>query len=135
MGWYATKHALGVYSNEPPERPFAALRPELEPVAPRIVVAPVAAEAIAETGTVIFDRDGTPAYGILFALLADERAPWPRPTTRTCWPRWSPTTSSAMRSGLAPTARSGRYRPIERERISRMISSVPPPIGPSRASR
>jgi acetyl-CoA C-acetyltransferase len=73
MGWYATKHALGVYSNEPPERPFAALRPELEPVAPRVVAAPLDAEAIAETGTVIFDRDGTPAYGILFALLADER--------------------------------------------------------------
>ena len=27
------------------------------------------------------------------------------------------------------------YRPIDRPRISRMISSVPPPIGPRRASR
>ncbi len=30
---------------------------------------------------------------------------------------------------------SGRYRPRMRPRISRMISSLPPPIGPSRASR
>jgi acetyl-CoA C-acetyltransferase len=73
LGWYATKHALGLYGNAPPERPFAALRPEPEPVPPRAVAAPLDAEAQAETGTVIFDRAGTPAYGILFALLPDGR--------------------------------------------------------------
>jgi acetyl-CoA C-acetyltransferase len=73
LGWYATKHALGIYGSAPPRQPFAALEPEPEPVAPRAVAQPLDADGIAETGTVIFDRDGTPAYGILFALLPDGR--------------------------------------------------------------
>ena len=35
LGWYATKHALGVYGNEPPARRFAALAPEPAPAAAR----------------------------------------------------------------------------------------------------
>jgi acetyl-CoA C-acetyltransferase len=73
LGWYATKHALGVYGNSPPGRPFASLEPRPDPVAPRAVAEPPDAEALAETGTVVFDREGAPAYGILFALLDDGR--------------------------------------------------------------
>ena len=78
LGWYATKHAIGLYGNRPPERPFAALEPAPEPVAPRAVApravaAPADAEGQAETGTLIYDRDGAPSYGILFALLDDGR--------------------------------------------------------------
>jgi acetyl-CoA C-acetyltransferase len=69
LGWYATKHALGLYGNAPPPRPFAALSPQPATPAPRAVAEPLDADAVAETGTIIFDRDGTPAYGILLALL------------------------------------------------------------------
>ncbi len=30
-------------------------------------------DAVAETATVIYERDGSPSYGILFALLEDGR--------------------------------------------------------------
>ena len=73
LGWYATKHALGLYGNAPPHRAFAALEPELEPVAPRAVAEPHDADATAETATLVFDREGAPAYAILFALLPDGR--------------------------------------------------------------
>lgn len=73
LGWYATKHALGVYGNAPPAQPFAALTPDLAPTAPRVVAAPEDVVATAETCTLIYDRGGAPSYGILFALLDDER--------------------------------------------------------------
>lgn len=73
LGWYATKHALGLYGNTPPRRPFAALEPALEPVAPRAVAEPLDAEATAETCTIVYDKAGPPSYGILFALLDDGR--------------------------------------------------------------
>jgi len=74
LGWYATKHALGVYGNSPPARPFAAIEPEVPRPAARTVAPPgVRYEATAETATVIYERDGSPSYGILFALLADGR--------------------------------------------------------------
>ena len=72
LGWYATKHALGVYGNRPPARPFAALAPE-PAAAAREVADPLDGEAVAETATVVYDRDGRPGYAILFALLDDGR--------------------------------------------------------------
>jgi acetyl-CoA C-acetyltransferase len=73
LGWYATKHALGVYGNEPPARPFAALTPEPDRPAPRAVAPPGAYTAVAETCTLVYDREGTPSYGLLFAILDDGR--------------------------------------------------------------
>jgi acetyl-CoA C-acetyltransferase len=73
LGWYATKHALGLYGSSPPARPFAAFDAEPEAVAPRAVAEPSDTTATAETATLIYDRDGAPSYGILFALLDDGR--------------------------------------------------------------
>lgn len=73
LGWYATKHALGLYGNAPPEVAFVAYDARPDPVAPREVAAPADAEATAETCTLIYDREGAPSYGILFALLDDGR--------------------------------------------------------------
>lgn len=73
LGWYATKHALGVYGNEPPARPFAAFTPDPEHPAPRAVAPPGAHTGVAETCTLIYDRGGDPSYGILFAILDDGR--------------------------------------------------------------
>lgn len=76
LGWYATKHALGVYGSSAPERPFAAFDADPELPEPResVPAASVAgSEAVAETCTVIYERDGSGSYGILFALLDDGR--------------------------------------------------------------
>lgn len=73
LGWYATKHALGLYGNEPPARPYAALTPEPDHPAPREVAEPGEHHGTAETCTLIYDRSGAPSYGILFALLDDGR--------------------------------------------------------------
>lgn len=73
LGWYATKHAVGVYGNEPPARGFAAFAAEPEHAEPREVAEPGDARGIAEACTLIYDRGGEPSYGILFALLDDGR--------------------------------------------------------------
>ena len=73
LGWYATKHAIGLYGNAPPARPFAAHEPAPEHPAPRAVAEPHDGPATAETCTLIYERDGSPSYGILFALLDDGR--------------------------------------------------------------
>lgn len=72
LGWYATKHALGLYGNRPPARPHAALAPTPAP-ARRETAQPEAGEATAETCTLVYERDGEPSYGILFALREDGR--------------------------------------------------------------
>jgi acetyl-CoA C-acetyltransferase len=74
LGWYATKHALGLYGNRPPARAFASLEPDVDAPPPRVVAEPGAvADATAETCTLVYDRDGAPSYGILFALADDGR--------------------------------------------------------------
>jgi acetyl-CoA C-acetyltransferase len=68
LGWYATKHALGLYGNEPPESPYVMHEPDPELPDPRRVLDPGDHVATAETATVIYERDGSASYGILFAL-------------------------------------------------------------------
>ncbi|HEX4106948.1 MAG TPA: acetyl-CoA acetyltransferase [Solirubrobacteraceae bacterium] len=72
LGWYATKHALGLYGNSPPARPYAALTPEPETPSAR-TVADADGEATVETATVVYDREGAPTYGVVFALRDDGR--------------------------------------------------------------
>jgi acetyl-CoA C-acetyltransferase len=78
LGWYLTKHAIGVYGAAPPPRPWAPLdTPSLqrqldaEP-APVLVPAPDGAGTI-ETYTVVYDRDGVPVRGIVVGRLDDGR--------------------------------------------------------------
>jgi acetyl-CoA C-acetyltransferase len=74
LGWYATKHAIGLYDNRPPRTPFAAMEPPVaRPPARTVAPAGIEYQATAETATVIYERDGSPSYGILFARLDDGR--------------------------------------------------------------
>jgi acetyl-CoA C-acetyltransferase len=73
LGWYATKHAIGLYGNAPPSRAFASIDAAPEHPAPREVAPPGDHVATAETCTLVYERDGSPSYGILFALLDDGR--------------------------------------------------------------
>jgi acetyl-CoA C-acetyltransferase len=73
-GWYLTKHALGIYSAAPPDRPFAfqdsavlnarmgSMRhPKFDPAAE--------GEGMVETFTVMFDREGKPERGLVLGML------------------------------------------------------------------
>ncbi|WP_200931713.1 crotonase/enoyl-CoA hydratase family protein [Aeromicrobium sp. Leaf291] len=71
LGWYATKHALGVYSARPPERRFAHLRPAFDRPAPRPALTDLDGDAVVEAVTVLRDRDGSAEAAIVAALTAD----------------------------------------------------------------
>jgi acetyl-CoA C-acetyltransferase len=82
LGWYATKHSIGVYASRPPAHggalPFAWQ--DVQPVVdalPRCRVDPGARGAVrVETYTVTFDRDGAPERGILACRTGDGRRAW-----------------------------------------------------------
>jgi acetyl-CoA C-acetyltransferase len=68
LGWYATKHALGVYSARPPRQRFAHLRPAFERPAPRPVRTTLDRPAVVEAVTVPRDRDGSPEAVVVSAI-------------------------------------------------------------------
>ena len=75
LGWYVTKHAAGVYSARPPDKPFASLdgRPQLPP--PRRAHTDYHGPATIEAYTVTYQRDGSPEAAIISALTPEgERA-------------------------------------------------------------
>jgi acetyl-CoA C-acetyltransferase len=78
LGWYLTKHAVGVYAAAPPRRPWvpcdaAALQRGLdaEPAAP--LAREASGAAAIETYTVIHDRASAPVRGVVVARLDDGR--------------------------------------------------------------
>jgi acetyl-CoA C-acetyltransferase len=82
LGWYATKHSLGVYASRPPDHagglPFAwrDVQPAVDAL-PRREVDPAATGPISvETYTVAFDRDGAPERGIVACRTAGGRRAW-----------------------------------------------------------
>jgi acetyl-CoA C-acetyltransferase len=81
-GGLLTKHALGLYSTRPPQRPFQVLRPEVQAEYRAVVGAAATGRAVIESYTVMHDRDGRPETGIATALLADGARTW-RTTRRT----------------------------------------------------
>jgi acetyl-CoA C-acetyltransferase len=82
LGWYLTKHAIGVYSSAPPasstwKREDPKAYQQLIDVEPAPQLAERAEGAgVVETYTVAHDRDGSPSLGIVVARLADGRRCW-----------------------------------------------------------
>ena len=84
LGWYVTKHSVGVYGTEPPAR-VDAFGQGSDPEADRALQATIDAEAhpalatepsgpaTIETCTVAYDRDGAPMRGIVIGRLDDGR--------------------------------------------------------------
>lgn len=77
LGWYVTKHAVGVYGTEPGPDPLltGARSPQAEVDAiphPELASRPEG-EATIETYTVAHDRSGLPERGIVIGRLADQR--------------------------------------------------------------
>jgi len=82
LGWYATKHSLGVYASRPPRHrgalPFAwsSVQSGVDAL-PRCKADPSATGAVrVETYTVTFDREGAPERGILACRTADDSRAW-----------------------------------------------------------
>ncbi|SDC81982.1 type II toxin-antitoxin system Rv0910 family toxin [Nocardioides lianchengensis] len=73
LGWYATKHAIGVYAATPPARAYAHLTPAFERPAPRPVRTSLDGSGVVEAVTRPFDRDGTAEAAIL-SVIADDGA-------------------------------------------------------------
>jgi acetyl-CoA C-acetyltransferase len=75
IGWYLTKHAIGVYSGRPPRRPFALLEPQVQRRQARRARADYMGTATVEAYTVTYGRDCIPESAIISALTPQgERA-------------------------------------------------------------
>ena len=73
LGWFLTKHAVGIYSAQPPARPYASLHPVLEPGPTRPALTGYHGTGVVEACTVQHARDGRPEAAI-FSVLAPEGA-------------------------------------------------------------
>jgi acetyl-CoA C-acetyltransferase len=75
LGWYITKHAVGVWSARAPERPFTStnMQSEVDAQPAREPAGMVEGEVTVEATSVSFERDGTPAVAIVAALTDDGR--------------------------------------------------------------
>lgn len=75
LGWYATKHAVGLYSTTPPDGGFRSATPQdaVDQLPSREVLPEWDGDATVEAYTVVHDRDGQPQTGIV-ALLTDAGA-------------------------------------------------------------
>ena len=77
LGWYATKHACGIYSGRPGPRPFGEIdaNPLVQRPAPIAATAEYSGPATVEAFTVPYDRAGEPEAVIVSARTpAGERA-------------------------------------------------------------
>ncbi|WP_324192487.1 crotonase/enoyl-CoA hydratase family protein [Nocardia transvalensis] len=69
LGWYVTKHALGVYSTVPPQHPYRHLTPIIEHPPARPARSSYDGPAVVEAYTVPYTRDGRPEAAVL-SLIA-----------------------------------------------------------------
>ncbi|MDQ1444438.1 MAG: acetyl-CoA C-acetyltransferase, partial [Acidimicrobiaceae bacterium] len=79
LGWYTTKHSIGVYSTEPPTAGgFRSAHPqaEVDALPKRGYAAEYEGPVTVETYTVMHERDGSPVLGIVACLLPDGRRAW-----------------------------------------------------------
>ena len=77
VGWYLTKHSLGLYSTEPPVGGFRhTARPDPAPA--RAAVAGYRGAATIEAYTIQYDRDGAPDFALFSLLTPDGRRTWHR---------------------------------------------------------
>jgi acetyl-CoA C-acetyltransferase len=78
LGWYCTKHAVGIWSTTPPTAGFRYASPqdEIDALPQRAARPDFEGDATVETYTVVHDRDGEPELAILALLTGDEARTW-----------------------------------------------------------
>jgi acetyl-CoA C-acetyltransferase len=82
LGWYATKHAVGVYASRPPAHDgrdgfaWRDLQSEVDALPQCTVDSGATGPVRVETYTVAFDREGNPERGILACRTARDHRAW-----------------------------------------------------------
>jgi acetyl-CoA C-acetyltransferase len=78
LGWYVTKHAVGVWSSSPPLHGFAYDNPqkEIDALPQRAPASDFAGEATVETYTVVHGHDGNTERAIVALLTKDGARTW-----------------------------------------------------------
>ena len=78
VGWYLTKHAVGIYSSEPPRSAFRRAIPqaEVDAIPGRKAGDGHVGAVTVESFTVRFDRSGEPTSGVLACLTANGERAW-----------------------------------------------------------
>lgn len=78
VGWYMTKHAVGVYSTSPPRAGFRWANPQaaVDAQPRRGYVAQASGPVTIEAHTVAHERDGTPSLGLAACLFPDGTRAW-----------------------------------------------------------
>lgn len=78
VGWYMTKHSIGVYSTTPPAHGYRWANPQAEVDArpKRALAAESSGDVTIEAHTVAHERDGTPSLGIVACLRPDGSRAW-----------------------------------------------------------
>lgn len=78
LGWYVTKHSVGVYGSAPPASGFRAAdaQHEVDAGPSRPLADAVAGPVIVETYTVTHDREGAPVTGIVACRCAAGARTW-----------------------------------------------------------
>jgi acetyl-CoA C-acetyltransferase len=77
-GGFITKHAIGVYSTEPPATPFRHAEPqaEVDALPSRTICEDPDGPIDIESWTVLHGREGDPENGFVVGLMADGRRAW-----------------------------------------------------------
>jgi acetyl-CoA C-acetyltransferase len=78
LGWYVTKHSIGLYSTTPPERGFvrvdgASTQAAVQDLPGRETAGAYEGPATVEATAVVFEREGAPAVAIVSTLTPDGR--------------------------------------------------------------
>ena len=75
VGWYLTKHAVGLFGTDPPAAPFTAVNAQaaVDGTPRRATATGVAGAATGEACSIVYDRDGAPTVAAITALLDDGR--------------------------------------------------------------
>lgn len=78
LGWYVTKHSIGLYSTTPPRSGLAvpddrALQHQVDALPRRTPAGPWSGTATVEATSVVFERDGEPSFAIVSAITPDGR--------------------------------------------------------------
>lgn len=78
LGWYATKHSIGIYSTKPPPRLFAHAepQPEVNMTPSRRAADDYIGPVTVEAWSVIHERDGRPSLGLVACLTPDGGRAW-----------------------------------------------------------
>jgi len=80
LGWFATKHSAGVYSSRPPQGDWRRTDPavdqrEIDAAKSPPFIERAEGDAMVETYTVIFNREGEPEQGIVIGRLDNGSGP------------------------------------------------------------